>query len=199
LKLLHAQATVYPGGLSDGARNGEFTIGNVPAGDSVTVVVEGVERLPVRITFLATRDTTLEVSLGVDSVALRMTAKQIERLAARARTIPHSVDELNGDAIRNSGSGTMDELLRRRLPTSMFSSRPPYAPVGPMCILYNDREVSWFALQGMEPAQIERVEVYGFRAKMIRVYSRPYVISLMRREKLPPMFLGDYGMGRVCS
>ena len=150
LKLLHAQATVYPGGLSAGARSGDFTIRNVPSGDSITVIVEAVEHLPTRITFVANRDTTVDIRMGVDSVALRMLAKQVERLELRARTIPHSVDVLNADALRSSAAGTMDELLRRRLPSSMFSPRPPYQPTNDLCILYNDKQTSWFALQGIE-------------------------------------------------
>jgi hypothetical protein len=208
LKLMQAQATVYPGGLSEGARSGDFTIKNVPAGDSVTVVVEALEHLPARVTFVANRDTALNISLGIDSVALRMVAKQVERLELRVRTLPHTVDALNAEALRTSAAGTMDELLRRRLPTTMFSIRPPYAPIVDLCMLYNDKQTNWFVLQGIEPAQIERVEIIG-RArdrelnisypKMIRVYSRSYVIALMSRENLPHIVLGDYGLGTVCS
>jgi hypothetical protein len=50
----------------------------------------------------------------------------------------------------------------------------------------------------LPPEQIERIEIFGFRGSMIRVYSRKYVARLMRTSRLNPIMYMRAGLGTAC-
>ena len=110
--LLQAQATLYPGGATIGASTGAFTFPDAPAGE-VTLVVEALEHLPVRITFNATRDTSLTIALEIDPVGMRMIQLQVARLTERTRPTTLSLTALGRKEIEREGVASIGQLVTR--------------------------------------------------------------------------------------
>lgn len=196
-----AAVTTYPRGRSYDAQSGRFSIPGIPRGQPVGLLVEALEYLPKRIEFVAAGDTALEVRLDTDSVAVRLIHQQVERLNRRSNTLPHSVDAINRDEIMRAGVPTAVELIRRRLPPGTIPSHPPYSgSIGnrAICVLLDDMPSSLADVAYLPPGLIERVEIVGYRGRMIRVYTKRYVARLMRVGTLPPITYMDNGMGTVC-
>ncbi|HSK17886.1 MAG TPA: carboxypeptidase-like regulatory domain-containing protein, partial [Longimicrobiales bacterium] len=100
LKLLTGRVTLQPDGRSVTTRSGTFTLKQVARGSSVMLVAEAMEHLPTRVELFVEGDTTVDIMMGVDSVALRLLDRQARRLASRAESMPYSVNELDRDDIR---------------------------------------------------------------------------------------------------
>ncbi|HEX6135773.1 MAG TPA: carboxypeptidase regulatory-like domain-containing protein [Longimicrobiales bacterium] len=212
-RLLSGEVRIEPGGETVSANRGGFRVRGVQAG-RVRVVVHALEYLPAVIEFDAERDTTLRFDMHVDSVGLRLLLRQVDRLAQRADAEPYSVRALNRDDIRRTGAPTVGDLVSRELPSwgaappmilsrqrrareSRSASQPP-APREPACVTYDDMPVEQAVLSGIPSELIERVEIYGYGGRMIRVYSKRYVANLMRRERLPRIIFLTTGLSVVC-
>lgn len=217
-RLLQAQATLYPGSRTVGALSGMFMFDDAPTGE-VTLVVEALEHRPTRVTFHATRDTSLTIALGIDSVAIRMIQMQVERLAQRSRPLALSLVALNREAIGREGVSSIGELVTRQLFEDRENVRraAAQASADDGCIFLDDVKVTRDVFEGLPPEVIERVEIYRgagetpsirgrssarrtIRAEssMIRVYTRRYVASLLGREMLPKLFYMRSGVKPMC-
>lgn len=215
--LLPAEATVYPGGKTIGANTGRFAFDSVPAGP-VTIVVEATEHLPRILHLEALRDTSVVVRMAVDSVALRMIAVQVGRLAERAAALPMPTTSLNRDAIKRENALTVNELLNRRLhenPASTREQNTKSADEG--CFFLDDMKVSRGVFDGVVPELVERIEIYRmtsdvptFRGRsssarnlgsagMVRVYTKRYVATLARRGNLQRIMYMTSGLRRTCN
>lgn len=198
LKLLRgAQVTIYPGSRTIGAMSGSFTLQDVPKNRPIGLLIEAIEYLPVRVEFLAERDTTLDVGMTVDSVAVRMIAQQAKRLETRSQSMPYSIDALDREAIHRSGVSSIGELIRRRLP-SVIPEQPPYPDPDEVCVIYDDMPSRLEDFIVAPPELFERIEIFGHRGKMIRVYSKRYVATLMRVRRLPSITYMDAGLRTLC-
>lgn len=193
-RLLRAQVTIHPGGRTIGAMSGSFTIRDAPRGD-VTLVATALHHLPQQVTFFATNDTSLTIDLEIDSVALRMTDVQVARLATRAQAVPYAQQTIGREEVQRSGAMTVATLLQRRLPNSI-RDRPPYKDRP--CVFYDDSPVPFDVMVGVPMETVERIEIFGSRGEMIRVYSTPYVASLMRERMLPRILYMSNGLRPVC-
>jgi Carboxypeptidase regulatory-like domain len=196
--LLQASVTLYPGSRTIGALSGRFSLDHVPAGERVTLVVEAIEHVPETIEIMTNVDTSIVVSLGIDSVGRRMVAEQSRRLARRAAGVAIAVDQLGREDLEHSGELQLGVVLRRRLPYRMFGERPPEDKDLP-CVFFDEALVpfSQIAIQPIE--LIDRVEIYGRQAKMIRVYSKRYVASLMREATLPRITFLNAGLSTILN
>lgn len=192
LKLLNAQVIVYPGARTVGALSGSFTLRNVARGGPISLRIEAIEYLPAHVDLIAERDTTLDIALAIDSVAVRMIARQVERIAVRARAIPLSIREMDRDDIRRSGATSLGETIVRRLGLADVNEIPDG------CLFYDDMHYRIEDVVHLPPEQIERIEIFGFRGSMIRVYSRKYVARLMRTSRLNPIMYMRAGLGTAC-
>lgn len=196
-RLLQAAVTVYPSGETVGALSGTFRIGGVPPGE-ITLVIEGFHHRPRTLTFFATKDTSLTIDLPIDSIARRMTAQQVKRLAVRANAIPISQQALTHDDMTLSGARSVYELIQRRFSRGVLPVNPT-KPASETCIFYDDRRVEAAVLLDLPMEAIERIEIYGSRAEMIRVYSTQYVASLMRERLLPRVLYMKSGLRTTCG
>jgi hypothetical protein len=197
LKLLTGRVTLQPDGRSVTTRSGSFTLKQVARGSSVILVAEAMEHLPTRVQLFVEGDTTVDIMMGVDSVAIRLLDRQARRLASRAESMPYSVNELDRDDIRSVRLPSIGELVRRQLPPGLVDWKYPYV-AGGHCIMLDDSPVQYAVLLGVPPELIERVEIYGHKARLISVYSKRYVASLMGKPALPPIRYSENGMSTVC-
>jgi hypothetical protein len=212
-RVLYAQVRVVPGNRTEGAISGGFTLRKVPKGQAVTVVVESVGYEPAGISLITRADTTLRVELEHDSVGIRMLAQQVERLERRSWSLPLSRDVITGeDMLRAPGSTALDMLRVRLLGTghplasdrfrpSTWCQREGGAGLKPICecLFIDDVKVRDFAyFWGLTAGEVERVEIYG-RGKMIRVYTKRYIMAMMGKRTLPSMVFLNIGLGNpVC-
>ena len=180
--VIAGSATLYPGGRSVGLLSGDFVFENAPQGDSVTLVIEALEYLPKRVTFVPGADTSLTIGLAVDSVGRRLIAQQVQRLVSRSRSAPRSLDDLNRDEIEKRNEPTVGDLIRHRLPAGTVTDRWPHKSG---CIFFDDQPVGFDLLLTLPLEHIERIEIYGSRGSMIRVYSKRFVASLTREKTIP--------------
>ncbi|HEX6308086.1 MAG TPA: carboxypeptidase-like regulatory domain-containing protein [Longimicrobiales bacterium] len=211
-RLQSGEVRIEPGGETAFANMGGFRIRGVRAG-RVRVVVHALEYLPAVIEFDAERDTTLRFDMHVDSVGLRLLLRQVDRLAQRAEAEPYSVRALDRDAIRSSGAPTIGDVVARQLPS--WGTAPPLilsrrqraqerpaiqrrVSREPACVTYDDMPVDPSVLSGIPSELIERVEIFGFGGRMVRVYSKSYIASLMRREHLPRINFQTTGLHVIC-
>jgi hypothetical protein len=215
--LLQAQATLYPGGATIGASTGAFTFPDAPAGEE-TLVVEALEHLPVRITNNATRDTSLTIALDIDPVGMRMIQLQVARLTERTRPTTLSLTALGRKEIEREGVASIGQLVTRLTFEDAANVRRAAAQrsADDGCIFLDDFKVTRDVFEGLPPEVIERIEVYrgagetpsmrgraartSIRAepRMIRVYTRRYVASLIGKETLPKLFYTRNGMRATC-
>lgn len=211
-RLQSGEVRIEPGGDTGPANYRGFRIRGVQAGP-VRVVARAIEYLPAVIEFDAERDTTLRVDMRVDSVGIKLLFQQVDRLAQRADAEPLSVRELNRDDIHRSGAPTIGDLVQRQLPSwsagaplvlsrqrraqERRSTTQRTASSGPACVTYDDIPVDLALLAGIPSDLVERVEIFGYR-RMVRVYSKRYVASLMGREQLPRINFQTTGMSTVC-
>lgn len=184
------QVILQPGDHTTRVPRGDFRFDGVAAG-RVTISARVIEYLPARIDLDAIADTTLRIDMEVDSVGLRLVARLVHRLAERAEELPLRVRALGRDDIRSSGAPTVAAVIRRELPLTMKELEE-------RCVMYDDRRIDPNLLLGIPSDIIERVEIIGYGGAMIRVYSKRYVLSLMRRTTLPKMQYLRSGLGRVC-
>lgn len=181
LRVLGGSVTVEPGEREDGATNGRFSVSGVPPG-RVAVTARVLEYLPSRVEFDASRDTVLRFDMVVDSVAIRMIERQVQRLADRAEEVPMRVTAVNRRDIELLGFPSAFHVLRHHIPNVVPSS-PPWPDV---CILLDEAPTSIGAMIGLQAELIERIEIFGFRASGIRVYTKRYVARLMGQRRLRP-------------
>jgi hypothetical protein len=195
LKLVSAaQVTVYPGARTVGAMSGSFTLQDIPRDRPISLLIEAFEYLPARVELVAQRDTTLDVALAIDSVAMRMIAQQVRRIVVRAQAIPLSIRDMGRDEIRRSVVMSLGEFIARSLRVL-----PDQLPgLLDECVFYDDMRREIEDLIHLPPESIERVEIFGFRGRMVRVYSRKYVASLMGGRRLVPITFMEGGRATVC-
>jgi hypothetical protein len=196
LKVLQAEITLDPGARAMGALSGDFTLEKMPKHQPFRIRVDAIEYLPAFVELTPARDTTLHIALTIDSVALRLIAQQRRRLQSRFQALPHSLKALNRDEISRTVTASIGELIRHNLPHGTAQDRPPYRVDA--CIFFDDVPATFQDLVNTPPQLIDRVEILGYRGKMIRVYSKRYVASLMKRPSLPPLLMMDIGLGKVC-
>jgi hypothetical protein len=216
--LMQAQATLYPGGRLVGATSGVLVFDSVSAGP-VTIVVEALEHLPLRVELALNRDTTFRVPLGIDSIALRMTAIQVKRLEERSRAISMPTTALNRQAIKREGASTLHELLSRRIYEDPMLARKSFdSPPEDGCYFVDDVKVARGVLDGMIPELVERIEIYRGAgapppkftsrpktdrnfgtAQMVRIYTKRFVATLPRQTNLPPVLYMGTGLKPTCS
>jgi len=196
LPVLRSQVTVIPGGATLGTASGRFSV-RVPASELTMLSAEGLEYLPSDVTIDVTTDTSIVIALRTDSVALRRIGIQVARLKNRSHAMPYRIDALSRDDINRSAQLTVGHLILRRLPVRSVSSRWPY--YSGKCVFLDDRKVSFEVLLGTASETVERVEVFGQEARMIRVYSRPYVADLERQDELRPIIFMGNGSREVCE
>jgi hypothetical protein len=196
LPVLHAQVTIFPAGNVVGAQSGRFSLA-VPAREEATLVVEGLAYLRANITISADHDTAVVVALKRDSAALRLIDAQIKRLRERSQAMPYRIDVLGRDDIKRFAQPLIGNVILRRLPVRAVSSRWPYFSGN--CIFFDDKRVTFDVLLGIASEVVERVEVFGQDAKMIRVYSRPYVFDLQQQDALPRIMFMSNGLHQVCA
>ncbi len=198
-RVLYAQVTVSPGFPTVGATSGEFRVRKVPKGQTVYVLVEAMEYLPARIALIAESDTTLKVELEPDSVAMRMVAQEVEKLEKRSRALPFRRRIMDpGDLARYPGWPAY-ELLRQAV--SMMGVGPSRVQVNldhPACLFIDDvQQISGSFLWGIDAGQVARIEIID-QGGMVRVYTKPYLFSLMGREPRPIFYTKTGLMGPVC-
>jgi hypothetical protein len=196
--ILFAQVTVFPEGRYVDASNiGRFTLDKVSSGP-VMIVAEAVEHLPMAVQLDAARDTTITFRLAIDSIALKMTARQILRLKQRAQSFPLALRELNRKDIIDQHTMNMGELLRRQVFDKSDSprNRRPLAS----CVYLDDKPVDDQILDALDPEMFERVEIIGSAttAKIIAVYTKRYVYSLARQASLNGVRYQQNGVAVVC-
>ena len=182
LPILVAEVLVYPGDRTVGANSGRFTLENVPARQPITLVVEAMEYLPVRLSLVPEGDTTLAIPLKTDSVALRMVQQQVQRLERRAQAVPVSLTALDREDLERHVYLNVLDVIRQRAPRSVPRQNEDIWGRW-SCYFLDDSKVPLDVFQGLRPEQIERIEVFG-RGSMIRVYTRRYVHRLMRQGPL---------------
>jgi protocatechuate 3,4-dioxygenase beta subunit len=195
-KLMQAQATLYPDGKFVGAMTGTFIFDSIAPGP-VTIMIEGAEHLPARVDFVATRDTSFQVRLSVDSVALRMIAQQVVRLTKRSQAVPYTVRGYNRDIITEQRTMTIGEFIDHKLSRSWSPAQRALLTAMSSCVFIDDRKVEPALLDGTIPELVERVELYG-NGRMIRVYTKRYVASLIGQDGLGQMMYMPTGLQGTC-
>jgi hypothetical protein len=216
--LLQAQATLYPGGRFVGAVSGVFVFDSVPPGPT-TLVIEAYEHLPAQVELDLVHDTVFRVRMGVDSVALRMTAMQVRRLEQRSHGIAMPTTSLNRDALQREGASNLYELLMRRIYADQYAMRQTFVnPPDSACYFVDESKVALQTLEGMQPELVERIEIYrsagapapslGRRSagtrnfgtvKMVRIYTKRYVSTLPRQDVLPRIVYMGTGLKPTCQ
>lgn len=196
--ILFAQAGLFPEGRYDGVSNiGNFSFKDVPVGQT-TLVFEAIEHVPIVVSFNATRDTVLHIKLPIDSVAVRMLATQSSRLAERARAVPYTTRAYNADLIAKERRSTVGELVDRMLLAPYDPRRRAALTADDACVFYDDIKVAPAMLDGMAPETVQRVEIYQHGA-MIRVYSKRYVLGLLKEPLLRAVTYLPIGMRVACA
>ena len=192
-----AQAGIYPAETFVEASNGDFKFDKVAPGP-VTIVVEAAEYLPAVIHLNARRDTSIRVKMLIDSIALRMIAHQVVRLANRADASPYVVQGYNRQQLERERTPAVGEFVYRKLfMTADERRRFAEMSADEACIFYDDRRIPPGMLNGILPDLVERVEVYR-NGGMIRVYSKRYVRSLAAKELLPQATFIPTGLRPLC-
>ena len=206
--LMQAQASLYPGGRFLGAISGTVVFDSVSPGPT-SIVFEAFEHLPKRVDLNAEHDTSFRVKLGIDSVALRMIAVQVQRIARRSQSISMPTTSLNRDAIKREGTMSIGELIHRRAYGFIDTAA---------CYYVDDIRVDSMDVIQLLPELVERVELFRrggaespdfkMRSKtartfgnvqMIRVYTRRYVATLPRKETLPNVVFMRNGLRFTCG
>jgi len=189
-RVLVAQVTVSPGFPTVGALSGWFSVGGVPAGRAVSVLVEAIEYLPARIALITERDTTLTVRLEPDSVGIRMVRAQVSRLEVRSEAVSLSRRTIDRDELERAPDWDIYDVIRIR-----FDGRVPSTP----CIFIDDIRRHADFLRGLMTGEVERIELYGRNGAMIRVYTKRFVARLMGRDApLPTIVYQKTMLGPVC-
>jgi hypothetical protein len=196
--LLFAQVTVFPEGRYVDASNiGRFTLDKVPTGPAL-IVAEAIEHVPVTIQLDALRDTTITFKLPTDSTALRMIARQVQRLQNRAQSFPLALRALGRKDIVDQHTIDLGDLLRRQV--FMKETEPRKRRPLAACVYLDDRPVDDQALDGLDPEMFERIEIIGSTTtpKIIAVYTKRYVYSLARQASLNGVRYQQNGTSIVC-
>lgn len=195
-RILRAQVTVYPGGRTEGANSGDFTLHDVPAGRATTVVAEALAYLPARIALITESDTTLLVELDPDSVGLRMLGSQAERLEKRSRSVPLATTSMSREDLFRREATPVTELLRGRVSERLLDRRYHRFPIT-RCLFIDDRKVWPEELETLYAGEVGRLEIFD-RGRMIRVYTTSYLARLMGSGLLPGIIYNETGLGTVC-
>ncbi len=158
---------------------GRFRLRSVPANTPFAFQVLSLGFLPQFWTIEAAADTTLDIALEVDPIAVRAMDAAKQRLAERAA--PRRYDGVpvitRADLLRNpnrSAFEVMQDMLRgRRHRIACYVIDERYAPLGSVL------------LETMLPDHIEHIELiefgFGGRDLMARIYTRDYFPSVMVR------------------
>ncbi|MCJ7629802.1 MAG: carboxypeptidase regulatory-like domain-containing protein, partial [Longimicrobiales bacterium] len=187
-RVLYAQVTVEPGFSTLGAVSGQFRVPRVPVGRAVTVRVEAVEYLPVRIALITEADTSLTIELEPDPVGIRIVAEQVKKLETRFNSIPHSRSVIDREDLANYPGWTAYDIVETRLRTVRHTSNPLGMTDGgtrAQCLFIDDVRLEHLdLLYGLMAGEVERVEIFD-RGGMIRVYTKRFVVGLLGKEPGP--------------
>jgi len=197
-RVLYAQVTVQPDFSTFDALLGRFTAKKVPIGRAVTVLVEAIEYLPARIALITEADTSLTVEMEPDSVAIRLLAQKAQMLEARSLSLPVRQRVLDKEELARYAAWPAREAIVTHLGMSGTRAFRERMTKDPHCIFIDDRQQFHLAfLWGLGAGEIERVELYD-RGRMVRVYTKRYVMGLGAKE-LPPLSYTRGGlMGPIC-
>ncbi|MGD8277909.1 MAG: carboxypeptidase regulatory-like domain-containing protein [Gemmatimonadota bacterium] len=188
-RVLMAQVTISPGFPTRGALSGRFSIGGVPAGRAVSVLVEAIEYLPARVALITERDTTLTVRLEPDSVGIRLVRAQVQKLEVRSEAVSLSRRTIERETLEQTPDWDVKDILKTR-----FLGHDPSGP----CIFIDDVKRNADFLLGLLSGEVERIEVFG-RGAMIRVYTKRFVARLMGKDApLPTIIYMRTVLGPVC-
>jgi hypothetical protein len=215
--ILHASAILYPGARVVRAKGGEFKFDSVPPGPAM-IVVEGLEHVPTALHLDATRDTSVTVGMAVDSVAIRMMAAGAKRLASRLTAASLPMTALNRTDIARQNVSVGD-IVSRLLYENPMEVRKNFASAEDGCFFLDDKKVSRQMYEGMDATEIERIEIlrragaetpnlntprtsqmrnFG-DARMVRVYTKRFAVTLPSRDPLPRIVYVRSGLGFVCK
>ena len=193
-RVLFAQVTVTPGFSTVGAVSGEFTVRRVPTGRAVTVLVEAVEYLPARIALITEADTSLTIELEPDPVGIRLIAQRVQKLETRSNSLPISKKVIDREDMALTPGWSIYDMIRVRLTGrgNQWSDRLSEAPERLSCLIIDEVEVRYTAfLWGLTAREVERVEIFG-NGKMIRVYTKRFLIGQMGRIVRPRPLIWGY-------
>lgn len=182
---------VTPGRHTHTNLDGSFKFGDVPANVPVEFAVRAFSFEPFRFSITASKDTSVELHLDVDTTIQRLISEQHRKLDTRmiavvgkAFSVPR--EEILGfvpanlfDALRGE-FGILNRYLRSGHPQTLcVFVDEQLAPT-------NDPERFMF------PQEIERVEIFE-EGRMLRIYTRRY----MERLITEPPALGRPGYSEV--
>ena len=213
--ILHGSAILYPGGKLVGAKNGSFTFDNVSPGPTM-IVVEALEHRPAAVQFVLEGDTTIRILMSIDSVAIRMMAVGAKRLASRSKASPVPVSSIGRDDIQSLGTN-VGEIVSRLLYENSVEVRE-YPPAEDGCFFLDDVKVSRGMYAAMDASEVERIEVFrrvggdapsinapkrkfqarNFGARMVRVYTKRFAVTVPARDLMPRIVYMQAGLGVVC-
>ncbi len=173
------EAWIRTGSLSEvyTARDGSFEINDLPRGYPVPVFVHAYRYRAHTETLVAHRDTTLNVALRPDALAVELFQRAGQQLEIRGRGANLPQVQVSRDFIERRIYHDISELIRAT------GSR-----VSEKCLFIDEvRQTFAEVLDTYQTSEIERIEIYG-RGKMIRVYTQDFVAqNLARIEELPPV------------
>jgi len=151
---------------------GSFRINNLPRGFSLPIVVDAYRYLPARVALIAEDDTTLTIELEPDSLAIELFEATLQRLDVRLENrttyAKHlSIIALDRSHLDRRPSRSAYDVIVWRLSGREFSGQCVF--VDEVKILGKGR------LHLYDAAEIERIEIYGRRGTMVRVYTQAFI------------------------
>jgi len=195
-RINYAQVTVQPDFPTFDARFGEFTVKEVPIGRAVTVLVEAIEYLPARIALITEADTSLTIEMEPDSVAIRLLAEKVKILEARSSALPLRRRVLDKEDLARYSVWPAYEALKWKLGMYGVGAFREGMTHDPHCVYIDDKPQMHFAfLWSLGAGEIERVETYD-RGRMVRVYTKQYVMGLGAKELGPILYFKGGLWGR---
>jgi hypothetical protein len=181
--ILFAQVTVQPGLPTVDAYSGRFTVRRVPVGRAVTVLVEAVEYLPVRIALITETDTSLTVELEPDPVGIQLIAEQIQKLETRSNRTPYPKHVIDREDMALTPGWTIYDMIRTRLNAMGRGRQFSERYTGRMaCLFIDEVNVGYPSfLKGLTAGEVDRVEIYK-RGNHIRVYTKRFLINMLQED-----------------
>ncbi len=157
--------------------DGSFRIRDLPRSYPITISVEAYRFIPIQLSIVSPRDTTIEIELEPDPVGIRLFENAGQQLEIRSRRVELSRVPMTRDFIEMRASSTLENLLRIR--TGGRSTK---------CLFIDGVKQPFMdALATYRATEIELIEIYG-RGAMIRIYTQDFVAkNLTRVHELPPI------------
>ena len=172
---------------------GRFKLSRVPSGIPLTVRVQSFGYLPLAVTIVPQRDTTLQVVLSYDPVVQRMIAQQLERIDDRSegrRYAPLPV--LDRDELLKDLNNPLGTMLQRRLGQRM------HGRIACTIIDENPIMASW-RFESLLPDEVQRIEITVLpgptRPLMVRIYTREFIQDMVRGKG--ELVRKDLALGRM--